>query len=144
VVCVGSVSPMSFSLFKDVADFLTPVLTSSQFSSSGALTPAEFVLSGDQLVHACRTWKWEGGNKGTQKSYLPPTKQYLITRNVPCMCRANAYFDRQVPPSPHLRHSRALRRESLHVWGVRVKGSQTQALTSLCCPCSSPLSVGCP
>lgn len=94
---------MSLSLLKDVADYLTPVLSSSHFSSSGVLTPDEFTSSGDQLVHACRTWKWEGGNKATNKSYLDPHKQYLITRNVPCMCRANAYARqvKQQSPTPH-------------------------------------------
>jgi hypothetical protein len=102
VSCAGSflccLVGMSLSLLKDVADYLTPVLHSSQFSLSGVLTPDEFTSSGDQLVHACRTWKWEGGSKATNKSYLDPHKQYLITRNVPCMCRANAYA-RQVSHS---------------------------------------------
>ena len=87
---------MSLSMLKDVADYLTPVLQSSQFSSTGVLTPDEFTLSGDQLVHSCRTWQWDAGKAGTQKPYLQPSKQFLITRNVPCMCRANAYYHMQV------------------------------------------------
>ena len=86
-------------MLKDVADFLTPVLQSSHFSTQGVLTPDEFVSSGEQLVHSCRTWQWEGGKAGTQKAYLPPQKQFLITRNVPCMSRANAYYTQQVPHS---------------------------------------------
>ena len=62
---------MSLSMLKDVADFLTPVLQSSHFSTQGVLTPDEFVSSGEQLVHSCRTWQWEGGKAGTQKAYLP-------------------------------------------------------------------------
>ncbi|RVW20058.1 Autophagy-related protein 3 [Vitis vinifera] len=30
----------------------------------------------------------ESGEPGKRKSYLPPEKQYLITRNVPCLRRA--------------------------------------------------------
>ena len=79
------------SLLKNVADYLTPVLSSSQFSASGVLTPAEFELSGDQLVYSVRTWKWESAPKHALKEYLNPQKQYLITRNVPCNCRATQY-----------------------------------------------------
>lgn len=79
------------SLLKNVADFVTPVLTESHFADKGVLTPEEFVLAGDQLVFACRTWQWAGGNKGTQKKYLPEGKQFLITRNVPSLQRAHTY-----------------------------------------------------
>ena len=79
------------SLLKNVADYLTPVLSSSQFTASGVLTPAEFEQSGDQLVYSVRTWKWESAPKHAQKDYLNPQKQYLITRNVPCNCRATQY-----------------------------------------------------
>ena len=98
---------MSASLLKGVVDYLTPVLVSSAFVSSGVLTPEEFTSSGSQLVHSCRTWKWEGGRPGTAKAYLQPDKQFLITRNVPCPCRANAYAmqvsssrSRTQPPLP--------------------------------------------
>ena len=79
------------SLLKNVADYLTPVLSSSQFAASGVLTPSEFELSGDQLVYSVRTWKWETAPKSAIKDYLNPQKQYLITRNVPCTCRATEY-----------------------------------------------------
>ena len=79
------------SLLKNVADYLTPVLSSSQFAASGVLTPVEFESSGDQLVYSVRTWKWETAPKAAIKDYLSPTKQYLITRNVPCSCRATQY-----------------------------------------------------
>lgn len=79
------------SLLKNVADYLTPVLSSSQFAASGVLTPAEFELSGDQLVHTVRTWKWESAPRHAIKDYLNANKQYLITRNVPCLCRATQY-----------------------------------------------------
>ena len=78
-------------MLKGVADYLTPVLQSSQFASTGVLTPEEFTSSGDQLVHVVRTWRWEAGPPSASRPYLQPNKQFLITRNVPCMCRANAY-----------------------------------------------------
>jgi hypothetical protein len=113
------------SMLKNVADFVTPVLTESNFAEvcfcctrltrtlsmycitdclltytcvcasarlqKGVLTPEEFVIAGDQLVFSCRTWAWSGGNKGTQKKYLPDDKQFLITRNVPSLRRAHTY-----------------------------------------------------
>ncbi|GLT84342.1 hypothetical protein SLE2022_025780 [Rubroshorea leprosula] len=48
----------------------------------------EFILAGDNLVSKCPTWSWESGEPSKRKSYLPPEKQYLITRNVPCLRRA--------------------------------------------------------
>ena len=79
------------SLLKNMADYLTPVLSSSQFAATGVLTPAEFELSGDQLTHSVRTWTWQTAPRAAQKDYLSAQKQYLITRNVPCACRARQY-----------------------------------------------------
>lgn len=78
-------------MLKNVADFVTPVLTESHFADKGVLTPEEFVIAGDQLVFSCRTWQWSSGNKGTGKKYLPEDKQFLITRNVPSLRRAHTY-----------------------------------------------------
>jgi len=49
---------------------------------------SEFVIAGDNLVSKCPTWSWESGEPNKRKSYLPPEKQFLITRNVPCLRRA--------------------------------------------------------
>jgi ubiquitin-like-conjugating enzyme ATG3 len=54
------------------------------------LTPKEFLLAGDFLVQCCPTWTWEGGDEAKRREFLPPNKQYLITRNVPCLKRASA------------------------------------------------------
>lgn len=67
-----------------------PTLTKSAFLEKGVLTPEEFVQAGDELVYRCPTWAWEGGEVSKRKSYLPPNKQYLITRNVPCQNRVSS------------------------------------------------------
>ena len=53
------------------------------------LTPEEFVEAGDLLVYKCPGWQWEGGDPKKAVSYLPPNKQYLVTRGVPCEVRAS-------------------------------------------------------
>eukprot|EP00192_Tetraselmis_astigmatica_P011568 CAMPEP_0117652864 /NCGR_PEP_ID=MMETSP0804-20121206/2868_1 /TAXON_ID=1074897 /ORGANISM="Tetraselmis astigmatica, Strain CCMP880" /LENGTH=349 /DNA_ID=CAMNT_0005458967 /DNA_START=158 /DNA_END=1208 /DNA_ORIENTATION=+ len=78
------------SAFKSTAEMVLPVRQSSAFREKGVLTPAEFVLAGDTLVQSCPTWSWEGGDASCSKPFLPPDKQYLVTRNVPCFRRASA------------------------------------------------------
>jgi len=86
-----SIQNAAQSLFLSVAEYFTPVLTSSHFYEKGVLTPEEFVAAGDRLTSQCKTWQWAGGEKHLAKPYLPPDKQFLITRNVPSMRRANTY-----------------------------------------------------
>lgn len=68
-------------------EYLTPTLKNSAFLTKGVLTPEEFVKAGDELVFRCPTWSWESGDSKKLKTYLPPEKQYLVTRNVPCQTR---------------------------------------------------------
>ena len=70
------------------AEYMTPVLTQSQFAEKGVLTPDEFVAAGDMLVLRCPTWQWQAGDPKLAKAFLPANKQFLITRNVPCQRRA--------------------------------------------------------
>ncbi|KAJ2400033.1 E2-like enzyme [Coemansia sp. RSA 2559] len=77
------------SLFHKVAEHLNPVLKNSKFKETGVLTPEEFVAAGDYLVFKCPTWTWEKGNPSKRRDYLPADKQFLVTRNVPCLRRAD-------------------------------------------------------
>jgi len=59
----------------------------SEFLEKGVLTPEEFLDAGDLLVYKCPTWKWESGDASKAVDYLPKDKQFLRTRNVPCIMR---------------------------------------------------------
>ena len=72
------------------AEYMTPVLAESQFLEKGVLTPEEFVAAGDMLVLRCPTWQWQAGDPANLRPFLPPDKQFLFTRNVPCQRRARS------------------------------------------------------
>ncbi|CAJ0587663.1 unnamed protein product, partial [Mesorhabditis spiculigera] len=81
-----------------VGEKFTPVLKESKFLETGVLTPEEFVVAGDHLVHHCPTWQWARASDSSKtRDYLPADKQFLITRNVPCRqrCRQMEYDPRQ-------------------------------------------------
>jgi ubiquitin-like-conjugating enzyme ATG3 len=71
---------------------LTPINHNSNFSKTGEISPEEFVLAGDYLVHKFPTWEWGVCPKSLQKPFLPPDKQFLVTRKVPSYQRANSYL----------------------------------------------------
>ncbi|GAA5973168.1 hypothetical protein JCM11641_006303 [Rhodosporidiobolus odoratus] len=75
--------------FWAVRDYLAPVLRDSKFKESGRITPDEFVAAGDFLVYKFPTWQWEAGEAGKARDFLPKDKQYLISRNVPCLRRVS-------------------------------------------------------
>ncbi|KAI8090281.1 autophagocytosis protein [Gilbertella persicaria] len=77
-----------FSNFQRVRDYLAPVLKNSKFKETGCITPEEFVAAGEFLVYKCPTWHWEAGLDNKKRDYLPSDKQFLVTRNVPCIRRA--------------------------------------------------------
>jgi ubiquitin-like-conjugating enzyme ATG3 len=64
--------------------------TTSAFIDKGVVSPEEFVIAGDFLVAQCPTWSWQGGEPKNARSFLPLDKQFLVTRNVPCLMRAAA------------------------------------------------------
>ncbi|KAK6030484.1 autophagocytosis associated protein [Ostertagia ostertagi] len=77
-----------------VGEMFTPILKESKFRETGVLTPEEFVVAGDHLVHHCSTWKWsKAADPSRVRAYLPLDKQFLIVRNVPChkRCRQMEY-----------------------------------------------------
>lgn len=41
-------------------------------------------------MYKCPTWTWESGEPSKQKKHLPPDKQFLMTRNVPCTARVRS------------------------------------------------------
>lgn len=74
-------------------DRLAPVSRTSTFRNSGQITPEEFVLAGDYLVYKFPSWSWSDASSPAQRvSYLPPGKQFLVTRGVPCHRRLNDNF----------------------------------------------------
>jgi len=74
--------------FKGTVERITSPRTVSAFKEKGVLSVSEFIIAGDNLVSKCPTWSWESGEPSKRKSYLPSEKQFLITRNVPCLRRA--------------------------------------------------------
>ncbi|KAI4323836.1 hypothetical protein L6164_023412 [Bauhinia variegata] len=74
--------------FKGTVERIRGHRTVSAFKEKGVLSVSEFVIAGDNLVAKCPTWSWESGEPSKRKPYLPPEKQFLITRNVPCLRRA--------------------------------------------------------
>ncbi|KAK1307382.1 Autophagy-related protein 3 [Acorus calamus] len=77
-------------LYKGTVEKITKHRTVSAFKEKGVLSVDEFVLAGDNLVSKCPTWSWESGEPSKRVDYLPADKQFLITRNVPCLRRASA------------------------------------------------------
>lgn len=74
-------------------DRLTPVTHTSTFRTTGQITPEEFILAGDYLVYKFPSWSWSDASSPNKRvNYLPPNKQFLITRGVPCHRRLDDNF----------------------------------------------------
>jgi ubiquitin-like-conjugating enzyme ATG3 len=70
-----------------------PVSHTSTFRQNGQITPEEFVAAGDYLVYKFPTWSWADASPESKRaSYLPPGKQFLVTRGVPCHRRLDDNF----------------------------------------------------
>ncbi|KAK2751574.1 E2-like enzyme [Onygenales sp. PD_40] len=72
---------------------LAPISHTSTFRNTGQITPEEFVLAGDYLVYKFPTWSWEDAASPAKRvPHLPPGKQFLVTRGVPCHRRLDDNF----------------------------------------------------
>ncbi|KAI5867744.1 autophagocytosis associated protein [Durotheca rogersii] len=82
-----------YSTVNTIRDKYTPVSYTSTFRKTGQITPEEFLAAGDYIVFKFPTWSWADADSDSKRvSYLPPGKQYLVTRNVPCNRRLDDDF----------------------------------------------------
>lgn len=59
------------SVALSVGEKFVPVLKESKFKETGVLTPEEFIVAGDYLVHCFPTWKWaKATNPSYEKDYM--------------------------------------------------------------------------
>lgn len=72
-------------------EYITPITHHSTFTTTGEITPAEFVQAGDYLTYRFPTWQWSPADKDKSKDFLPHDKQFLVTRHVPSYVRASDY-----------------------------------------------------
>lgn len=74
-------------------DKFAPISHTSTFRTTGQITPEEFVAAGDYLVYKFPTWSWADASPAAKRvAYLPPGKQFLVTRGVPCHRRLDENF----------------------------------------------------
>ncbi|CAK7218061.1 E2-like enzyme [Sporothrix eucalyptigena] len=82
-----------YSTVNTLRDRYTPAKHTSTFRKTGEITPEEFVAAGDYLVYKFPTWSWADAEPASRRSAnLPPGKQFLVTRNVPCHQRLDETF----------------------------------------------------
>lgn len=96
-LCLAPPKPFAMNYIKSTVNTLrdryTPVSHTSTFRQTGQITPDEFLAAGDYLVYKFPTWSWgDADDESRRVGYLPPGKQYLVTRNVPCHRRLNDDF----------------------------------------------------
>lgn len=88
-----NIPSLLYSTVNSLRDKYTPLSHTSTFRQTGQITPEEFVAAGDYLVFKFPTWSWADADPASKRvSYLPPGKQFLVTRNVPCHRRINDDF----------------------------------------------------
>jgi len=74
-------------------DKFAAVRKDSNFRATGELTADEFVAAGDFLAYKFPSWSWSDAAQPARRvPHLPPGKQFLVTRGVPCRRRLNARF----------------------------------------------------
>ncbi|KAK3898478.1 autophagocytosis associated protein [Staphylotrichum tortipilum] len=82
-----------YSTVNSLRDRYTPASHTSTFRNTGEITPEEFVAAGDYLVFKFPSWSWADAEIPSKRiTHLPPGKQYLVTRHVPCQRRLNDDF----------------------------------------------------
>lgn len=82
-----------YSTVNAIRDKYTPVSHTSTFRKTGEITPEEFLAAGDYLVFKFPTWAWADADPQSKRvAHLPPEKQFLVTRNVPCHRRLDDNF----------------------------------------------------
>ncbi|CAJ2503912.1 Uu.00g113060.m01.CDS01 [Anthostomella pinea] len=82
-----------YNTVNTIREKYTPASHTSTFRKTGQITPAEFVAAGDYLVFKFPTWSWADADSESKRApYLPPGKQFLVTRNVPCNRRIDDDF----------------------------------------------------
>ncbi|KAK3695539.1 putative autophagy protein [Podospora appendiculata] len=82
-----------YSTVNSLRDRYTPVSNKSTFRKTGEITPEEFLAAGEYLVYKFPSWSWGDADPPSKRaSHLPPGKQYLVTRHVPCQRRLNDDF----------------------------------------------------
>jgi ubiquitin-like-conjugating enzyme ATG3 len=82
-----------YSTLNNLRTKFAPISHNSTFRETGQITPEEFVLAGDYLVHKFPTWSWADASPTSKRvNYLPDGKQYLVTRGVPCHRRLDENF----------------------------------------------------
>lgn len=82
-----------YSTVNTLRDKYTPVSHTSTFRKTGQITPEEFLAAGDYLVFKFPTWSWADADSDAKRvDYLPPGKQFLVTRGVPCNRRLDDDF----------------------------------------------------
>lgn len=86
-------SHLLHSTFSRVRDYLTPANNTSNFTTTGQISPEEFVTAGDYLVQKFPTWSWGTvSDLKKQANYLPGDKQYLVLKWAPCHSRLGEEF----------------------------------------------------
>ncbi|KAK0633700.1 autophagocytosis associated protein [Immersiella caudata] len=82
-----------YSTVNSLRDKYAPTTTTSTFRRTGEITPDEFIAAGDYLVFKFPSWSWADADPISKRvQHLPPGKQFLVTRHVPCHRRLNDDF----------------------------------------------------
>ncbi|GBL48899.1 E2-like enzyme [Candidozyma auris] len=111
------------SKLSSLREYLTPINNESNFRKTGEISPEEFVKAGDYLVYKFPTWKWGTCPKNLQRKFLPPEKQFLVTRHVPSYQRVSSYLPDQEEDS-----SEAENPDSDAEWVPRVNSTPVNAM----------------